>query len=247
VNRLAGERGPCGAGLESRFFSLQTEVSDELELIPTFAITFSGCDLRCPFCITAPPSWQADLGQRLSAAEVAHRAMQALEQGARTIMFLGGEPTIHLATVLDVISLLPDSARLIWKTNGRCTAEARRWLEGLIEGWVVDFKFGNPDCSRRLVGDSGYMTAVQETLVWAAEHSDLVVRHLVMPGHVACCWQPVAAWLAERLPGVKVNLRTGFWPARMMAGFPELQRFVEPEEAQQASRIATQYQLRLIS
>jgi putative pyruvate formate lyase activating enzyme len=183
----------------------------------------------------------------LSATEVADRAVQALENGARTVMFLGGEPTIHLATVLDIVALLPDSARLIWKTNGRGTSEARAWLKGLMDVWVVDFKFGNSECARRLVGDPGYVATVQENLSWAANNSDLVVRHLIMPGHVACCWQPVAAWLAEHLPGVKTNLRTGFWPARLTRHDADLRRPVRPEEAQEASRIAAQYQLRLIS
>src|SRR5262249_51623948 len=52
VNRLAGELGVCRAGPHPRIFSAQIEVGDELELVPTFAIAFSGCDLRCDFCIT---------------------------------------------------------------------------------------------------------------------------------------------------------------------------------------------------
>src|ERR1700759_1496133 len=59
VNRLAGEHGLCHAGPETRFFSAQAEVSDELELIPTFAVALSGCDLRCAFCITGESSWNA--------------------------------------------------------------------------------------------------------------------------------------------------------------------------------------------
>src|SRR5215831_16639224 len=51
VNRLAGSRGRCLAGPQARFFSAQTEVGDELELVPTFAVALSGCDLRCAFCI----------------------------------------------------------------------------------------------------------------------------------------------------------------------------------------------------
>jgi uncharacterized Fe-S radical SAM superfamily protein PflX len=57
VNRLAGESGLCRAGAAARFFSAQVEVSDEMELIPTFAVALSGCDLRCDFCITGGPSW----------------------------------------------------------------------------------------------------------------------------------------------------------------------------------------------
>src|SRR5262245_56054686 len=57
VNRLKAPAGLCHAGADVRFFSAQVEVSDELELIPTFAIALSGCDLRCDFCITGGPSW----------------------------------------------------------------------------------------------------------------------------------------------------------------------------------------------
>ena len=63
VNRLAGETGLCHAGAEARIFMAQTEVSDELELIPTFAIALSGCDLRCDFCITGGPSWNPRAGR----------------------------------------------------------------------------------------------------------------------------------------------------------------------------------------
>ena len=38
VNRLAGERGFCHSGAEARVFIAQVEVSDELELIPTFGL-----------------------------------------------------------------------------------------------------------------------------------------------------------------------------------------------------------------
>src|SRR5438105_3463449 len=57
VNRLAGERGLCHAGPSPRFFSAQIEVADELQLVPTFAVALSGCDLRCDFCITGRDSW----------------------------------------------------------------------------------------------------------------------------------------------------------------------------------------------
>src|SRR5579872_2170719 len=101
VNRLAGETGPCHAGAETRFFSAQAEVSDELELIPTFAVALSGCDLRCAFCITGASSWNPRAGAGFDAATMAARAEAALRDGARTVMLLGGEPTIHLPGALE--------------------------------------------------------------------------------------------------------------------------------------------------
>jgi putative pyruvate formate lyase activating enzyme len=247
ANRLAGETGLCHAGAESRFFSAQVEVSDELELIPTFAVALSGCDLRCDFCITGAESWNPRAGLGFEVAAMAERAAAAVRNGARTIMVLGGEPTIHLPSVLDFVSRLPESVKLVWKTNAHGSAQARELLDVMFDIWLADFKFGNDACAQRLAKIPDYVRIVQENLRWANEHSELVVRHLVMPGHVACCWKPVAEWLAENLPGVKVNLRSGFWPAWHAARPAELRGTVSRIETESAITIARDCDLNLVN
>lgn len=246
VNRLAGETSLCHAGTETRFFSAQVEVSDELELIPTFAVAVSGCDLRCDFCITGKESWNARAGLGFDAAEMAARAKAALHNGARTIMVLGGEPTIHLPVALEFVSLLPASAKLIWKTNAHGSAQARELLDGMFDVWVADFKFGNDVCARRLAKVPDYIRIVKENLLWADAHSQLIVRHLLMPGHEECCWRPVAAWLAENLPGAKVNLRSGFWPAWHARRHTELQNPLSASGSDLAFGLAQELGLNLI-
>jgi putative pyruvate formate lyase activating enzyme len=246
VNRLAGETGRCHAGADARFFSAQVEVSDELELMPTFSVALSGCDLRCDFCITGAASWDAHAGSGFDAVAMAARAEAALHRGARTIMVLGGEPTIHLPSVLEFVSLLPASARLIWKTNAHGSAPARALLDGMFDVWLADFKFGNNACAQRLAKVPDYVRGVRENLRWANEHSELIVRHLLMPGHVECCWRPVAEWLAENLPGVKVNLRAGFWPAWHARRHGELSHVISRTETESATTIAKRCCLSLI-
>ena len=246
VNRLLGPAGHCHAGAEARFFSAQVEVSDELELIPTFAVALSGCDLRCDFCITGASSWNPRAGVGPEVREMAEQAREALTDGARTIMILGGEPTIHLPSVLELVAKLPDDARLIWKTNAHGSAEARALLEGLFDVWLADYKFGNDACAQRLAKVENYTAIVRENLLWANAHSELIVRHLLMPGHVDCCWRPVAGWLAKCLPGVKVNLRSGFWPAWRASQHPELTHPRAVEETRRAMAIAGEHDLNLI-
>jgi putative pyruvate formate lyase activating enzyme len=246
VNRLAGEHGLCHAGAKPQFFSAQVEVSDELELIPTFAIALSGCDLRCDFCITGADSWNAKAGSSFDASEMAGRAERALNNGARTIMLLGGEPTIHLPEALELVAALPESARLVWKTNAHGSAQARELLDGMFDVWLADFKFGNDACAWRLAKIPDYVRIVQENLIWAGAHSELIVRHLLMPGHIDCCWKPVAEWLAEYLPGVKVNLRSSFWPAWHASRHPELRGTVSAAEAERASQITQARNINLI-
>ncbi|MGN6553094.1 MAG: radical SAM protein [Verrucomicrobiota bacterium] len=246
INRLAGEHGLCHAGTEARVFSAQIEVSDELELIPTFAIALSGCDLRCDFCITGAPSWNARLGENIPVAAIADRAKVALAGGARSVMILGGEPTIHLPTALEIVAALPEDAKLIWKTNAHGSAQARELLDGVFDVWLADYKFGNDACAQRLAKISDYTRVVRENLLWADEHSELIVRHLLMPGHIDCCWRPVAEWLAEHLPRVKVNLRSGFWPAWHARRHRELQSTVATAETETAWRIAGDLSLTLV-
>jgi putative pyruvate formate lyase activating enzyme len=246
VNRLAGPGGHCHAGAEARFFSAQVEVSDELELIPTYAIALSGCDLRCDFCITGAESWNPRAGENFSAGEMAVKAKTALRNGARTVMVLGGESTIHLPAALELVAALPDPARLVWKTNAHGSAETRKLLDGMFDVWLADFKFGNDACALRLARIPDYGRIVRENLLWANEHSELIVRHLLMPGHLDCCWRPVADWLARNLPGVKVNLRSGFWPAWHARQHGELHGTVSAEETRCAFEIAENRGLNLI-
>jgi putative pyruvate formate lyase activating enzyme len=247
VNRLAGEVGLCHAGATARFFSAQVEVSDELELIPTFAVALSGCDLRCDFCITGQSSWNARAGLGFDPGAMAVQARNALRNGAKTIMILGGEPTIHLPDVLEFISFLPDTARLVWKTNAHGSAQARELIAGLFDVYLADFKFGNDACAQRLAKVPDYIHIVRENLLWAAQDCDLIVRHLLMPNHLECCWRPVAEWLSANLPGIKVNLRSSFWPAWQTARHRELCEAVSAEESRAALCLARKLDLNLIS
>jgi len=246
VNRLEGERGCCRAGPEARVFSAQVEVGDELELIPTFAIAFNGCDMRCAFCITGADSWNAQRGEPFDAAALAAKAIKALRSEARTAMILGGEPTIHLPEVIRLVAALPAWARLVWKTNAYISTEPRCWLEGLFNVWLADYKFGNDNCAERLAGIGDYQRHVQETLLWAGQHSELIVRHLLMPGHVDCCWEPIARWIGLRLSTTKVSLRCGFWPTWKARRHSELRRAVGVVEERRALEIARGYGLHLI-
>jgi putative pyruvate formate lyase activating enzyme len=246
ANRLAGPAGRCHAGAGIRVFCAQVEVTDELELIPTFAVAFSGCDLRCDFCITGAESWDAGAGEAFDAADISARAAAALERGARTVMVLGGEPTVHLHAALELVSRLPTDARLVWKTNAHGSRDARNLLDGMFNVWLADYKFGNDACAEALARVSNYTSVVRENLRWAARQGELIVRHLLMPGHLECCWRPVAHWLAAELPGVKTNLRDGFWPAWQSRRHAELRSTVPAAESKSAFALARQLGLNLI-
>jgi putative pyruvate formate lyase activating enzyme len=161
-------------------------------------------------------------------------------------MILGGEPAIHLPFALEVVAELPEEARLVWKTNAHNSPGARALLDGMFDVWLADLKFGNDDCAGRIAGVPNYLGVVQDNLVWAFRHADLIVRHLLLPGHLECCWSRIAQWLALELPDVKVSLRTEFWPGWFARRHSELRSAVSPQEVARALEIGRQLGLNLV-
>jgi putative pyruvate formate lyase activating enzyme len=173
-----------------------------------------------------------------------------LKNGAKSIMFLGGEPTVHVPELLRLIAELPDNATLILKTNACVSDMTRKYLDGLFDVWLADYKFGNGKCAGQLAAlkpGFDYAGTVQSNLEWAADRSDLIIRHQLMPGHVECCWRPVAEWISRHLPDVKVSLRDAYWPLSGSATNPELTRLVSDEERKLACSIVNDYRLNLVS
>jgi putative pyruvate formate lyase activating enzyme len=235
-------------GREARVFSAQTEVTDELELLPTYAVAFSGCQLRCDFCVTGAASWNARVGEVWEAGKMEARVQAAVSGGARSVMVLGGEPVLHLTAVLELAAMVPEEVPLVLKTNGGLGREARGFLGGVIDVWLPDFKFGNDRCALRLAGVDDYWAIMTKNVEWMAREGGgaLVVRHLLMPGHLECCWEPVARWLSSRMAGVRVSLREGYVPAWKADRHPELRRWVSGSEMERARQVAAACGLELV-
>lgn len=248
TDRLLGPSGICRAGAEPRVFSAQIDVGDELELIPTYAIAFSGCNMRCSYCVSGWESWNPWAGEFYDVEALAASAASAVQSGAaNTILLQGGEATIHVPWLLRFISHLPESAPVILKTNGIMSQEGRNWLRGLFNAWLIDYKFSNDACAIGLSRTPGYTAAVQQNILWAAgKEQEVIVRHLVTPGHVECCWRPIAAWIRNYAPEIKVSLRFGYWPAWKATKIPGLNRPLQFAEQEKALQIASEFNINLV-
>jgi putative pyruvate formate lyase activating enzyme len=226
-----GPAGLCGAGPVARVFHEGIEWAGEAELVPTYVVSFSGCNMTCRFCLTGTSSQNASRGEVVEAAEIANRV--ASTPDLRSVTILGGEPLIHLPAALGLVALLPSRLPVVWKTNAFGSAEGLDLLEGIPDVVLGDLKFGNDECARSLAGIDGYLAVVRENLRRAHATSRLIVRHLVMPGHVECCTAPAIEWLSRSLPGVPLSLMTGFLPLfeSAAAGLGRTNRPAEVERA----------------
>jgi putative pyruvate formate lyase activating enzyme len=228
-----------------RVFRHRIEYGDEAELVPSHLFYLSGCDLRCVFCINELNAFDPRRGQALT-AEFFHAAVsEGLRCGARTLQWVGGEPTIHLPAILDVMADCPRLPRIVWKTDLHGTPEGLALLDGVVDVYLADFKFGK-DCAHRLGGVDRYWEIVTRNLQAVASRGDLIVRHLLLPGHFDCCVRSIIAWLRDTLPDVKFSLRDGYLPHWQAGRHLELARPLERGHAERAREAAREAGLTLI-
>jgi putative pyruvate formate lyase activating enzyme len=246
VDRLAGERGPCHAGAEARVFRHRVECGEELELIPSHLFYLSGCDLRCAFCIAEANAFDPRRGEQLTAEYFREALVWGRQQGARNVQWVGGEPTIHLPAILDVLQSCDDLPPIVWKSDFHGTPEAFELLSGIVDVYVADFKFGNDQCARRIASVDNYVSILLRNLELAAAQADLIVRHLVLPGHFECCFVPLVQALKHHLPDVKFSLRSGYLPRWLASRHPELVDPLSTVESTRALAYAERSRLRLI-
>lgn len=247
ANRLAGERGPCKADATARVFRHRIEYSEELELIPSHLFYLSGCDLRCVFCIAEANAFDPRRGEDLTQGFLNSAVDWGRARGARNIQWVGGEPTIHIPAILDAMAGCANLPPVIWKSDFHGTPDAFALLDGAVSVYVADFKFGNNACARRLAGIDNYLEIVTRNLRIAADQTDLIVRHLLLPGHFDCCYRPIVAWMRANLPRAKFSIRDGYLPKWQASHTAELSQPLSAHVGRHARDLAGAAELNLIT
>ena len=92
-----------------------------------------------------------------------------MRRGARTLQWVGGEPTIHLPAILRAMAAADHLPPVVWKSDFHFTPEALALLDGVVDIYIADYKFGNDACARRLSGIENYTAIVRRNLLAAAK------------------------------------------------------------------------------
>ena len=106
-----GKLGACKLASETRVSSHFHHRGEELVYRGTHGsgtIFFTSCNMRCAFCQNGDISTDRLNGEEVSARTLATIAWVLRVEGCHNINWVGGDPTIHLHTILGAIALLPE-------------------------------------------------------------------------------------------------------------------------------------------
>jgi putative pyruvate formate lyase activating enzyme len=239
VNRNQGKVGYCGVAGKSAVHWEGVLYGEERELVPSHEVFFSGCTMRCAFCYSHHSITKPMNGQVFDAARLARLMEKRFAEGATNCNLVGGDPMVHIPTVLRALRELRQPIPIVWNSNMYATAPAMELLNGVVDLFVGDIHFGNDECAEKLGRIPDYSASVRQAFRAAARSgASVIIRHLVMPGHLECCARPAMEWAVRELPEVPFHLMFQYLPDFRAQNDPVLGRPLSQDEIIQAQQIA---------
>ena len=204
------------------------------------AVFFCGCCLGCVYCQNYRIS-AGDFGAELTVEDLAQTFRALEERGACNLNLV--TPTHYTPQIVQALSLAKPSVPVVYNCSGYERVETLRSLEGVVDVYLTDLKYYDPQVSGKYSGAPDYFEvasrAVKEMARQAGEAvfdgggrmvRGVIIRHLVLPG-LTDESRKLLRWIRRELPDtVYISLMNQYFPAGEAWRFPELSRRVTTEE-----------------
>ncbi|MBI2312274.1 MAG: radical SAM protein [Betaproteobacteria bacterium] len=220
-------------------------------------IFFSWCNLRCVFCQNWDISQKGE-GREVGNEELAGMMLKLQGMGCHNINFVS--PSHVVAQIIAALAIAAEKGLhlpLVYNTGGYDSPEALALLDGIIDIYMPDMKYGDSETAHRYSHVRNYwkvnQAAVKEMhrqvgdLVIDASglaRRGLLVRHLVLPEDLANT-DKVLAFLADRVsPDTYLNIMDQYHPSYRADEHPPFDRPITRQEYCRALDAARAHGLR---
>ena len=253
VDRLADQIGACRIGAKAVVASWGPHFGEEPVLVGSGGsgtVFFAGCNLDCVFCQNFDISHSC-AGRSVDAVRIARLSMELQSRGCANVNFV--TPTHVAHAVAEAIVLAREGGLVVpvvYNSGGYESVETLRLLEGLIEIYMPDFKWADPEAGRKYSGVDDYPKVAAAALremyrqvgpleldAGGRAIRGVLVRHLVMPGDLARSRQVIDI-IAANAPGCAINIMGQYRPAHRATEFIELMRRPRQETIESLRRYA---------
>lgn len=222
-------------------------------------VFFKGCSLRCVYCqnyeiahTEAVAFWHSGIQEfgaekesgEVSIERLAEIFLELERQGAVNINLV--TPTHYTLQILEALEIAKNyglAVPVVYNCGGYEKAETLRMLDGVVDIYLTDFKYMDAGLAGRFSHAPDYpdvaKCALQEMVRQQPQpefdkegimHRGVIVRHLLLPGHVKNA-KEVVKYLYETYGNcIYISLMRQYTPLRQIADIPELNRRVTQRE-----------------
>jgi len=214
-------------------------------------IFFSWCSLRCEYCQNWEIS-QRGAGQEVRGTDLAVMMLELESAGCHNVNLV--TPSHVVAQILEAVVIAAEAGLalpLVYNTAGYDSPEALALLDGVVDIYMPDMKYGDDTAARRHSHVPDYVSvnraAVREMHRQVGDlvldddgiaQRGLLVRHLVLPGDAAAS-ESVLRFITDELgPRTYLNLMDQYRPCYRADQIPQLDHPLSRTEYERVRRIA---------
>ena len=254
VDRTKDEMGFCEAGYHPEVSSYSPHFGEERPLVGhqgSGTIFLTHCNLGCLFCQNYSISHLGE-GQKISIQVFSKMMLELQQLGCHNINFVS--PTHYVPQILEALPLAIEmglSVPLVYNTGGYDSVETLRFLDGVFDIYMPDFKYSRGDVARLYSQAPDYpqvaRSAFEEMFRQAGDlqineegiaYRGLLVRHLVLPEGLAGT-KEIMHFLANSISkNTYVNIMDQYHPCGNIPADSPLRRRITSEEFSRAIALA---------
>jgi putative pyruvate formate lyase activating enzyme len=261
VLRSKNNTGFCGIGVLPIVSSIGPHFGEESVLVGkggSGTIFFAGCNLGCIFCQNYEISHQRQ-GNQKTIEQLVQSMLDLQSHGCSNINFV--TPTHVVAAIAAAIELARQKGLTIptvYNTGGYDSVETLKLLDGLIDIYMPDMKYSDPDAAEELSAAPDYpkinFAAVKEMHRQVGDLQTenglatrgLLIRHLVLPGGLAGSFK-IIDFLFEKISRkTTINVMAQYHPNYEALSHPHINHRPSLEEIASARRYVMTKGLRVL-
>jgi putative pyruvate formate lyase activating enzyme len=231
VDRERDERGYCGGGHLPSVASYGPHFGEEPPLVVrngSGTIFFSGCNMRCVFCQNYQIT-QLGAGHEIPCSRLAEIMVSLQERRCHNINLVS--PTQYVPQILEAVCHAAEQGLripIVYNTGTYDSVDTLRLLDGVVDIYMPDAKYGRDDGALILSDAPGYVGIMKEAIrEMQRQTGDLVVRdgiaergliirHLVLPDNLADSDRVMEFIASEVSREAYVNIMDQYRPCGMI-------------------------------
>ena len=245
ADRLDGGVGYCGQTADIMAARASLHYWEEPCISGTSGsgtVFFSGCNLRCVFCQNHNIAL-GKAGRVITPEHLVKIFLQLQEQGANNINLV--TPTHFLPQIVIALQQAKNqglSIPIVYNTGSYESPEALRHLEGLVDIYLPDYKYIDPNMAAMLSGARDYPDTahaaidemVRQTGAPVYDQDGMMtrgtlIRHLVLPGLTGDSIR-ILEQICDDFPGIPVSLMGQYTPCGRALSIPGMDRKIKKKE-----------------
>jgi len=250
ADRFSDRLGYCRTGAGFEIGSVCVHKGEEPVLSGSAGICnvfFTRCNLQCIYC----QNYQISRNQGkivsypLSLGQVIEKIISVLDTGIDMLGFVSPSHCIvQMKSIIAELHRLERHPVIVMNTNAYDRVETLGELEGLVDVWLPDFKYMDPGLSKDYSDASDYPEIAAKSIremyrqkgaaLYCNDEglaeSGLIIRHLILPGHIENSLQ-VLRYIAEEISAsVHISLMSQYYPPEPAADHPIIGRTLRADE-----------------